>query len=184
MLAVALLLPLTGQTGDEREGTGGVIFGPGFAFAIGAPDGWIFDTKSALLIGSRAVIYPAGYDLESTNVMIHANAFGLGDITLDLWIKQDIQSLKQDFVGIEVNDLDNLITQDSITAIVKEFDPGQSTYGLYERIAYIDLETSVAVVSLSAQNKDAYQSSIAAFDEVVVNFSNFKKQLNLQPADQ
>lgn len=164
----------------EREGTGGIIFGPGFAFALGAPQGWVFDTKNAPSIGSRAVIYPKDCNLSTTEVLIHANAFPLENMTLSQWIEGDIAQLKQEFPGIKVKALPSLLTADSLTAMVREFDPSRSSYELIERIAYIRIDDHVAVVSLSARNREAYDGSIDAFTYVVEGFSNFQEKIRQQ----
>lgn len=165
---------------DPREGAGGVIFGPGFAFVMGAPENWIFDSERAPSIGSRVVIYPAGTDLNHTQVIIHANALPLNELTLQEWIEQDIGNLEEEFPGIVVKEHPGLKTADTLTAVVREFEPAESRYGLYERIAYIDIGENVAIVSLSAQNKEAYDESIEAFEYVVTEFRKVDKQIILK----
>jgi hypothetical protein len=177
LMAGGLAATIVAQNQDPREGAGGVIFGPGFAFIMGAPEGWIFDSESAPSIGSRAVIYPVGTDLNHTQVIIHANALPLNTMTLKQWIEQDIANLQKEFPGIVVTKLKNLTTTDTLTAAVWEFDPAESSYGLYERIAYIDIGENVAIVSLSARNIKAYQESIPAFEYVVTEFRNVDKEL-------
>ena len=176
-MAGGLVAAIVAQNQDPREGAGGVIFGLGFAFIMGAPENWIFDSESAPLIGSRAVIYPVGTDLNHTQVIIHANTLPLNTMTLEQWIEQDIANLKKEFPGIVVTKLKNLTTNDTLTATVWEFDPAESCYGLYERIAYIDIGENIAIVSLSAQNRKAYEESIQAFEYVVTEFRNVDREL-------
>lgn len=181
LMAGGLSTLLIAQTGsEEREGAGGIIFGPAFSFALGAPQGWIFDTELAPAIGARAAIYPKGEDLTTTQVLIHANAFPLENMTLSQWIEGDIAQLKQEFPGIKVKALPSLQTADSLTAMVREFDPSRSSYELIERIAYIRIDDHVAVVSLSARNRKAYDGSIDAFTYVVEGFSNFQEKIRQQ----
>ena len=175
------LAALAAQTEkDPREGAGGVIFGSGFAFVMGAPENWIFDSERAHSIGSRVVMYPAGTDLNHTQVIIHANALPLNELTLQEWIEQDIANLEEEFPGIVVKEHAGLKTADTLTAVVREFEPAESCYGLYERIAYIDIGENVAIVSLSAQNKEAYDESIEAFEYVVTEFRKVDKQIILK----
>jgi len=164
---------------DQREGAGGVIVGPGFSFALGAPQGWIFDTQSAPSIGSRALIYPVGTNLDHTKVIIHANALPLNGLSLEKWIQQDIKSLAAEFPGIALNELPDIVTVDSLSAIIREFNPGESSYSLYERVAYIEMGKNVAIVSLSAQNKEIYHESIDAFEYVIGEFRTLGKKLIL-----
>lgn len=181
LMAGGLAAALAAQTEkDPREGAGGVIFGPGFAFVMGAPESWIFDSERAPSIGARVVIYPAGTDLNHTQVIIHANALPLNGSTLQEWIEQDIANLMEEFQGIVVNKSKNLTTADTLTAVVREFEPAESRYGLYERIAYIDIGENVAIISLSAQNKKAYDESIEAFEYVVTEFRKVDKQIILK----
>jgi len=180
LMAGGLAAALAAQTEDPREGAGGIIFGAGFAFVIGAPENWIFDSKSALSIGARAVMYPVGTDLNHTQVIIHANALPLNELTLQGWIEQDIANLEEEFPGIVVKEHPGLMTTDTLTAIVREFEPAESRYGLYERIAYIDIGENVAIISLSAQNKEAYEESIEAFNYVVTEFRKGDTQILLK----
>lgn len=181
LLAGGLLTALAAQTEkDPREGTGGIIFGPGFAFVMGAPESWIFDSERAPSIGSRVVIYPVGTDLNHTQVIIHANALPLNRLTPQEWIEQDIANLKEGFPGIVVKEQESLKTADTLTAVVREFKPAESSYGLYERIAYIDIGENLAIVSLSAQNKEAYDESIEAFEYVVTEFRKVDRQIILK----
>jgi len=165
---------------DSRVGAGGVIFGEDFAFAfvIGAPPGWIFDTQSALAIGSRVVIYPEGSDLANTGVWISANAFPLGGLSLERWMDQDKSALETDFPGLIVKDYPNLLTGDTLIALVRGWEPGSSDYELIERAAYIRIGQHVAIISLSAITKEAFNESLEAFAYVVRGFSNFKELLH------
>jgi len=181
LLAVGLFAGLAAQQpSDQREGAGGIIFGPGFAFALGAPQGWIFDTRSAQIIGSRVVMYPVDTDLTTTDVWIAANAFPLNELSIKDWIEQDIADLKAEFPGIKVTSHPDMFTADSLLARVRGFSPAESGYELTERIAYIKLGENVAVISLSARSQKTLEESLDAFDYVVSGFSDFKKELERQ----
>ncbi|NLI97737.1 hypothetical protein GX441_03640 [bacterium] len=171
---------VSAQNKDEREGAGGIIFGPGFSFALGAPKEWIFDTELATAIGARAVMYPAGTELATTDVIIYANAFPLEGKSVNAWLTGDIEKLKKDFPGVSITEEKNLMTADSLIAIVRGFAPAQSSYPNYERTAYIMIGTNVAVISLSAQSSEAFKKSVSAFEYVVTGFRNIGKELLLQ----
>ncbi|MBN2378366.1 hypothetical protein JXM67_00990 [candidate division WOR-3 bacterium] len=176
VLGIAILLAQDLDT--EKEGAGGVVVGEGFMIALGAPPGWIFETKLAVAMGSRVVIYPADEDLGTTPVMIHANAFPLDGLSLEAWLAQDISSLEDEYPGIKITVYPDLVTADSLTAVVRGFDPAESDYPLIERIAYIRIGKHVAIISLSAETKEACEDAIDEFEYVVAGFSDFKKTLN------
>ncbi len=172
-----LLSTLPAAEVDPREGAGGIIPGKEFSYAIGAPKGWIFDAELAPYIGVNVVIYPVGTTLSKAPAWIIANSFSLQGKIISQWIKDDITKLETDFPGIKVSNHKNLITADSLYAIVKSIAPGKSSYELYERSAYIKIANRVVVISLSSNNAKDYNKSIDAFEYVVSNFMRVTKDM-------
>jgi len=169
---------LTAQTDTQKVGAGGVVVGDGYAIALGAPAGWVFETKLALQRGARVLIYPEEEDIDASPSMIYVNVFPLEGLSLEAWLTEDIAALEDEYPGIKITQHSDLETVDSLSAVVREFDPVDSRYPVKERVAYIRLGKHVAIISLSAQSDDAYNNSIEAFEYVVTGFSDFRKELN------
>lgn len=156
------------EISDPREGAGGILAAPGFFILLGAPQGWIFESQSALeVVGAPVAIYPVEFDMTNATTMILANFIPLGGLGFDEWLESDAKNIKESFPGITLSDHPSLVTADSVSATVKGIAPGKSTYDLYERAAYIPYEDYVVVVWLSAQNEDSLEKSLPALNYVV-----------------
>ncbi len=177
LLLLGAFVFLAAQEEDEREGAGGLIGGPGYSFVIGAPKGWLFDTKYAYIVGAKAVMYPVETDLTTTDVIIYANAFPLEGKSLETWVTEDNARLSTDYPGVAITRENTLETADSLLALVRSFAPEKSAYELYERTAYVRMDQTVAVISLSAQSEDAFERSISAFEFVVKGLRKIEKSV-------
>lgn len=175
LLLLGSLVGLAGQEKDEREGAGGFIVGPDYSFVIGAPKGWLFDTKYAYIVGAKAVMYPVETDLTTTDVIIYANALPLEARSLDAWVADDIARLKTDYPGISITTESSLMTADSTLALIRGFAPAKSAYELYERTAYVKMGPVVAVISLSTASEETFKRSLSAFEFVVKGLRKIDK---------
>ncbi|MBD3285000.1 hypothetical protein GF359_01365, partial [candidate division WOR-3 bacterium] len=96
--SLLFILPLLATQDDsQKEGAGGIVVGEGYAIALGAPPGWIFETKLALQRGASVVIYPADEGIDSTPVTIYVNVFALQGVSLEAWLTQDIAELEDEY---------------------------------------------------------------------------------------
>lgn len=153
---------------DPREGAGGIVAAPGFYILLGAPQGWIFESQTALeVVGAPVAIFTVESDLSNATRMIMANFISLGDLGFEEWLEVDAHGVRENFPGIAITDYPPVVTADSLSATVRGIEPGQSSYDFYERVAYIPYENYVVIVWLSAHSQDELKKSLPALDYVV-----------------
>ena len=83
--------------------TSGILHGPGYAFTLVAPPGWVFDDKSGADDGLPAVFYRDGETWPSAKVVMYAKVSALerGQL-LDQGIAAAIRRLKRTNPSLEV----------------------------------------------------------------------------------
>jgi hypothetical protein len=145
---------------------GGIVYGSEIGIGVSAPNGWIFDNKSGVRQGLHAVIYPEGSSWANSNQMMYVNIGKMepGE-ALENFIQGDIDRFVKNSPNLKVEKMNSLTIQGGIKAEVRQFTGDK--WGNYERIAYAQKGSSVAMYVLSSKSKNGYEKSISAFEEMV-----------------
>lgn len=147
---------------------GGIVIGSEFGIAVSAPTGWIFDSTSGISQGLQKVMYPEGSTWADSRQMMYVNT-GIMEPgeTLQKFIQADIETFIKNSPDIKVEKMKNLTIQGGIKAEVREF-TGEK-WGNFERIAYVQKGSGVAMYVLSSKTRNDYEKSIDAFEKMVTN---------------
>ena len=165
-------------TQDSSDYNTGLVYGSDHAFFLTAPHGWVLDNSSGVPDGLYAVFYPRGGSWRESEAVMYANTSSKsteGNETVDKVMAYDMQQFKTEHPGIEITDSETLLTKDGKKAFVRIFD-----YSQHEAVAYIDEETIVSMIVLSARTEEAFQSAFPAFKELVASYSFVAKEVNIE----
>ncbi|MBK8466065.1 MAG: hypothetical protein IPL32_09550 [Chloracidobacterium sp.] len=171
----------TEQTPKENSGemNSGMLYGPNLSYLLSAPNGWVMDNQSGVGQGLHAVFYPKGSSWSKGVTVMYTNVMKKSDKqTVDDVIKNDIDNFKRNSPILKVDDAKTIDLGKGKTAIIKYF--SNDSHGNYEALAYIDEAKSVVLIVLTAKNKNEFDSSLGAFQELVGSYFFVTDQVTIQ----
>jgi surface antigen len=154
----------------------GVIFGPGHAFSLDAPDQWVLDNESGSAQGLQAVFYPVGKSWTNAPVVIYANVILKKNPRTEnarTVAARDIADFRKKSPTLKVTDAAPLPTGDQVAghpkrAIVKYF--SGDDFGNSEAVAYIDESKVVVMLVLSSRKETNFQPALPTFAQLVRSY--------------
>ena len=167
-MGIALLIALatfanSPQRAHESDMNGGIISGPGYAFILVAPDGWVLDFTSGRKEGVPVVLYKQGDSWSRARVVMYANpVMKTQGKTARGIIASDVTRYRKENPGIVVEDGDPIPVRNGQRLPVKVF--RGTRFGDTELVAYADESSCVVMLVLSGAPNEvrAAQSSFAA----------------------
>lgn len=165
-------LSLLPPTVDAQEANTGILYGPGHAYALSAPDGWVLDNESGVDQGLHAVFHPDGGSWDQSAAVMYTNVVALGGegpASLEEVITEDIASARRSAEGIRVDPAASISTREQgRRATVYDF--SHDAHGNRERVAYIGEPSVVVVIVLTARDKRSFRRSTSAFKALVESY--------------
>ncbi len=158
-------------------GDAAIIDGPGFAFIIAAPNGWVLDAKSGRRDDAAVVFYPAGESWSRAKVVMYANPTPKGkDKSLQGVIAADVKRFRTLNPGMPIEDRAPIALKSGEKALVKVF--RGTKMGDTEYVAYADEEKHVVMFVLSgpSQNVDV---AYPRFLELLNSYSFISSDVSL-----
>jgi hypothetical protein len=151
------------QAVHQSNDNAGILSGPGFAFILAAPDGWILDDKSGEKEGLPAVFYKRGDTWSRARVVMYANPVrkSKGETVASI-IAADVRRFRERNPGIAVEEGPPAAVADTRKLPVKVFRGTRA--GDTDVVAYADESSCVVMIVLSgtATEVQAAQPSFAA----------------------
>jgi hypothetical protein len=138
---------------EPSESQSGILYGPGFAYALSAPKGWVMDDATGRAQGVSAVFYRRGESWVNGEAVMYANVAAKvkgEDDTLDKVIRYDFEQTKQNNPDTKAKLSTPLETGDGRQAVVYSFSM-TGTGAAREQIAYID--TPKVVIMLACPHR-------------------------------
>jgi predicted secreted acid phosphatase len=178
ILVVSLFAEIAiAQTAQDDSMNAGIVYGDNHAFAVGAPKGWVLDNSSGVNQGIYAVFYPKGRSWRESPAVMYVNTASKsvkGNETIEQLIAFDVEQSQERDSLVKVVELPSLLTKDHKTARVREF-----AHSNYEAVAYIDEETIITLICLTARTKAQYDGAYPAFEELVASYFFMTKNVSL-----
>ena len=163
LLVMLFALPVLGL---KEEGGDGIVLGPGAAFRVTAPTGWIFDNEGCRHYRIPAVIYPLGgkswYENDATVIYNFVYDRAQNDGLADFFS----QPPRPGEPEVTRQDLPALTTSDGREARILDLRRG----GSLSRVAYIETPKVVSRIVLSAPDQASFDKAVPAFEKVVKSF--------------
>jgi hypothetical protein len=130
------------------------------------PKNWILDNQSGVSQGLHCVFYLKGFTWENSPVIMYAQIHS-GDLKsfLDFALKE----YKNDDPKFQHKFFKSRKAQQKYDC--EEYDNYIGTYGSYERVAYIEVDSTVCYVVFSSRTKTNFDKYAKVIDEVVDSFT-------------
>lgn len=157
-----------------QNGKSGLVYSGNTSFFIDSPKGWVMDPGVAQRIGLPVVLYPMGSSWSKADSIMYANLVDKTGRKRDVLsvIQDDTGKAKKNYTG-PITKEKTLKTQDKRDAVVYRFEGAGKNHKGVERVAYIDLPKSVALLVLSSKTTAGFQKSEASFTSFVQTFAYF-----------
>jgi hypothetical protein len=167
-IVALLVLGSPVQAAQEPNNNGGILSGPGFAFILVAPDGWVLDDVSGQKEGLPAVFYKRGDSWSRAKVVMYANPVrrSKGE-TLKGIIAADVTRFRKLNPGIVVEDGVPLAVANGRKLQVKVFRGTQA--GDTEVVAYAD-ESSCVVMLVLSGTEDRVRGARSSFGALLRSY--------------
>ena len=168
-LILFLVLGAPQQKPSEPNDNGGILSGPGYAFILVAPDGWVLDDRSGRKEGLPAVFYKRGDSWKGAKVVMYANPVRKAKgQTVESIIAADVSRFRKLNPGIAVEDGTSLPIANDRKLPVKVFRGTEA--GDTEIVAYADESTCVVMLVLSG-TEDRVRAARGSFGALVRSYT-------------
>jgi len=151
---------------DGIPGGGGIVYADSAGVYVRAPKGWVFDNKSGVSSDLYAVMYPVGSTWAGAKRIMYVRVGPLvPGQTLEQYINYDVTGYTKDNPDVKTVTAESLQVGNLGYAEVRYFAGDQ--WGNHEAVAYYQNGSYVITYVLSCRDKDSFNKSVAAFQEVV-----------------
>lgn len=176
VLLSLILLTASGriQAADTQvlENGYGIVRGPGYAFTLKAPTGWVIDAVSGVEQGLPAVFYPKGATWAESPSVAYARARPKTKevSTIEGTVQAAVEALRaQGNPGYSAKFLKTIRTEDGKEGTVYQCN-GSKT-GDIEATAYFMEKRTIDFVTLSCRSEKVYEAALPAFEQLVASYA-------------
>jgi len=169
VFSVPLLTKAQDQTGQS-----GIIYGPGHAYSVTAPEEWVLNNQIGRQWGLHAVFYHSSKTWDTALARMYVNTAGPDSgMTADplVVVQADSTRFVHDNPGIRITVADTIKISDEIHAIVRHFTGDR--FGNFEAIAYVAEKT---------KTKEAFDEALPAFKQLVRSYKWVGETTIIPPA--
>lgn len=188
---IGFILLLTGCAlfqKNEPAPDSGIIYGPGFALSLTAPEGWELREQEAQKRSLFAVILPKGKSWDKANRRMYASIAGI-DTAADEGHHDIYDLMRRDSVyfsniaeNVKITTIDTIIRSNErevflrkVTGIPKE---------PYKITAYANEETMVVMVGFGAQTEKLFNQTLPQFYRVLSSYRFFDRSAKVITPDE
>jgi hypothetical protein len=166
------------------EGHGGILYGPGYAFILSAPTGWVFDDQTGKAQGVTVVFYRQGESWTTGQAVMYANVAYKRkgqDNTIKKVIKYDIRRMKERRARMLSATRSSTRLADGRKAIVYGFAfEGADEDARREKVAYVDTPKVVVMLVLTARSEAVYRKAAPDFESLVRSFQFVGRKVQIK----
>ncbi len=162
-LLIALLPRAWAQDSTIAEGPGVILYSErAHAYALTAPQGWVFDAEAARNQGLPAVLYPEGDSWRESVAVMYPNTVHRRDGEgVERLIARDIQTFREHGPALRVEIAEPETTRDGKPALVRLFSGGE--HGNFEAVGYVEEARAHTLLVLTSRTQAAFQDALPAF---------------------
>ena len=160
----------------------GIVRGPGYAFSVRAPSGWVIDSNSGLSQGIPAVFYPKGGSWDGSPVVAYARSRprtvkveSIDDavkFVLETFHNEGLRNYCAKFIK-------TIKTDEGKDAAIYYF--AGDKWGDSEATAYFLGPKSINFVTLNARSEGLFKESMPAFEELVRSYVLLAEKVPAKP---
>jgi hypothetical protein len=189
LLAISLSLPVFDrvQAADSSavENGFGIVRGPGYAFFLKAPEGWVIDATSGVDQGLPAVFYPKGASWSESPAVAYARARPRTKAVSNVeeTVKAAVEALRaQGNRDYSAKLLKTIRTSDGKEGMVYRFSGAKT--GDIEATVYFVEKRTIDFVTLSCRSEKIFESALPAFEQLATSYQFQPDKIPVDPNKQ
>lgn len=185
LISCAGFAPVHAAESSAVEGGFGIVRGPGYAFYLKAPEGWVIDAVSGVEQGVPVVFYPKGGAWADSPAVVYARARPRtkGVINIEEAVKSVVEAVRaQGNPGYNAKLLKTVRTSDGKEGVIYRFS-GTKT-GDIEATAYFVEKKTIDFMTLSCRSEKVFESSLPAFGQLVSSYEFQPDKIPVDPSKQ
>ena len=172
LVVAAIVFALAPAHALKQEPEAGIVYYDKTSFSITAPKDWVLDSATAQQLNLPVVLYPKDSSWVKAETAMYANVATKSKIQKDLAAVIEFDVTRGKLHGAKpVLEKKDLKTKDNRPVVVYRFDKSSVTHKGVERVAYIDLPNSVAMLVMTSKSKAGSDKSNSAFESLIHSFS-------------
>lgn len=161
---------------NAPDSDSGIIYGPGFAFALTAPAGWRLDEKAAEENDLFAAVLPKNKSWKRADIRMYASIVRLDSSkneSIQTVMKRDAKYFQSHSKSLQITDLDTVdfgkqrIYLRAIRGVERE---------PYKIIGYAEENNLVVLIGMGSTKKSLYEENLKNFQSLLASFRFFEKQ--------
>ncbi|CAB4242676.1 protein of unknown function [Methylacidimicrobium sp. AP8] len=160
------------------EGGVGIVYAPGHAFLLKAPDGWVLDREWRGSEPPEPVFYPVGFTAKDSPVLIRSGSMraeSAGTAPIERFLEERAQVLAPPSgAGARAERVGECRLGKGALAEVYSFVSEPGGQALLERIGCVATADSVDYIILDAKDRAFYERSLAAFASILKSYIPFR----------
>ena len=163
----------------------GMVRGPGYAFTLKAPSGWVIDAASGVDQGLPAVFYPQGASWSESPAVAYARARPRTKAvsTIEGAVHAAVDALRaQGNPDYNAKFLKTIKSDDGKEGMIYRFS-GSKT-GDIEATAYFLEKRTIDFVTLSCRSEKVFEASLSAFEQLAASYSFQADKIPVDPNKQ
>lgn len=164
---------------DPRECMTGILYGEGHVYKLKAPKGWVLDNQVAVDAGLHAVFYPVGGSWSDSLAVMYTRVQERDGRSVQEMIDTDVKHMGQDASGFKSTSEPEITTEDGKKSATVRHLSGDK-FNSYEAVAYFEEPKLIALVILSARNKEAFDEALPAFKELTKSYSWISDKVKIE----
>jgi hypothetical protein len=160
----------------------GIVRGPGYAFTLKAPSGWVIDAASGVEQGLPAVFYPKGGTWSESPAVAYARARPKTKAvsTIEGTVQAAVEALRaQGNPDYSAKFLKTIKTNDGKEGMLYRC-RGSKT-GDIEATAYFMEKRTIDFVTLSCRSEKIFDASFPAFERLVASYAFQSEKIPVDP---
>ena len=164
-LVIAILLAAALVSPSATAAEGQVFVGPGYAFGVSAPDGWVAEKPDF----APVLFHPSRFSGNTSPVVMYVRPVSKAEVgaTTPAQLNAiDLKGMRAQWPQIRSAKAGELHIRSKEKVPTYSFSGGK----YFERVAYVDHPKTIVVIVLSAETRESFLSSSAAFEHVVSSY--------------
>jgi hypothetical protein len=189
LLAIFLSLPvsISIQAADSSpvENGFGIVRGPGYAFVLKAPGGWVIDATSGVDQGLPVVFYPEGTSWSESPVVAYARARPRTKAvsSVEETVNAVVETLRaKGNPAYSAKLFKTIRTSNGKEGVIYRFS-GAKTGDLEATVYFVEKRT-IDFVTLSCRSQTVFESSLPAFEQLAASYQFQVDKIPVDPNKQ
>lgn len=185
LLLLGFLVSCAGSKSTQKERESGIIYGPGFALSLTAPEGWELKEDVAQSKKLFALMLPKGETWESADSKIYASVAGLDTTSgqqISTILERDSLYFTRLSERVVVQPIDSIQRPDSPPLLLRKITGTPEEP--YKVIAYAEQGPIIVMIGFGTKTGQQYSATLPKFYDVLRNYRYFDRETKFLTPDE